>query len=108
MTTPPSIPVVLFTVADAMARHALPLPGRVTVTDRHGMELCLTTHAELFRWAEHLGLTVARGDSQRYDRDDTPKVLTSVAGTWHGIRVWLVCCEPTTTAPAAMVEAVAG
>ncbi|XTZ18224.1 hypothetical protein ACQSSU_13035 [Micromonospora echinospora] len=106
MTTSPSIPVVLFTAADAIARDGLPLPLAVNVSDRHGLELTIGTHVELYRWAEHMALTVKPWNSQRYDRDNTPEVLTNVYGCWRDFRVRLSCCEPIVTAPAALVEAV--
>lgn len=107
MTTSLSLPVVLFTVADAMARDGLPLPLSVEVSDRNGLEVTTGSHVELYRWADHMGLTVERWNSQPYDRREAPHVLTNVYGTWRGIRVRLNCCESTTAAPAALVEAVA-
>lgn len=107
MTTTPSIPVVLFTVADAMARGGLPLPVSVEVSDRIGLELDLATHAELRRWARFLRLPAEQWHSQPYSHDDVPKVLTNAYGTWRGFRVRLHCCEPTETAPAELVAAVA-
>ncbi|TDB78411.1 hypothetical protein [Micromonospora sp. KC721] len=107
MTTPPSIPVVLFTVADAMARHALPLPQKVEASDGYGLELRLATHAELRRWARYMRLPTEQWHSQPYRGDDVPMVLTNVYGTWRGIRVRLHCCEPTTDTPAEFLPEVA-
>ncbi|SCL30004.1 hypothetical protein GA0074692_2842 [Micromonospora pallida] len=107
MKTPPSIPVVLFTVADAMARNALPLPAKVEASPAYGLELNLATHTELRRWARHMRLPVDRWNSQPYQHDDVPKVLTNVHGDWRGIRVRLHCCEPTTDTPAEFLTAAA-
>lgn len=107
MKNPPSIPVVLFTVADAMARHNLPLPEKVEAAEAWGLELDLATHAELRRWARFMRLPVDRWHSQPYQRDDVPKVLTNVWGDWRGIRVRLHCCEPTIDTPAEFLPAVA-
>ncbi|GLY24827.1 hypothetical protein [Micromonospora sp. NBRC 101691] len=107
MKTSPSIPVVLFTVADAMGRNALPLPVKVEASDAYGLELDLATHTELRRWARYMRLPVEQWNSQPYERDDVPKVLTNVYGAWRGIRVRLHCCEPTTDTPAEFLSAVA-
>ncbi|MDG4818267.1 hypothetical protein O7628_22550 [Micromonospora sp. WMMD956] len=87
-------------MADAMARHALPLPKAVEVSDSFGLDLSLATHAELRRWAGFMRLPVEPFNSQPYTRDDVPKVLTNVYGHWRGIRVRLHCCEPTPDTPA--------
>jgi hypothetical protein len=105
-TDTPSMPVVLFTVADAMARGALPLPVSVEVSDRAGLELSFATHGELVPWAKRMRLTVEPWHSQPYDRGETRQVLTNVYGRWRGIRVRLHCCEPVTCAPADLVAAV--
>lgn len=107
MTTSPGIPVVLFTAADAIARDGLPLPLAVEVSDVHGLEVKLAAHVDLYRWAEHMGLSVKPWNSQLYDRDETPAVLTNAYDLWRGIRVRLHCCEPVATAPADLVRAVA-
>ncbi|MEV4762554.1 hypothetical protein AB0J89_07945 [Micromonospora chokoriensis] len=107
MKNPPSLPVVLFTVADAMARNALPLPAKVEASDAFGLELDFPTHADLRRWARFMRLPVDRWHSQPYQRDDVPKVLTNVHGDWRGVRVRLHCCEPTTDTPAEFLPAVA-
>lgn len=97
MTIPPSIPVILFAAADAMARHGLPLPKSAAASVRFGLELDIATHVELRRWAEHMGLPPKTWLSQPYNRGDVPETLTNIYGTWCGFKVRLSCCEPITT-----------
>jgi hypothetical protein len=90
----PTIPVVLFSTADVIAR-GLPDPARVEVTVRFGLTVDLGTHADLREWARRFGLAVQPWHSQPYVRDDGAVCqLTNVAGRWRGVPVHLHCCEP--------------
>lgn len=93
----PTIPVMLFATADAIAR-GLPEPLSVHISARFGLDVEVATHAELRVWTARLSQAVQPSDSQPFIRYDGALCeLTNVYGTWRGTRTNLHCCEPVDT-----------
>lgn len=90
----PSIAVVLFTIADLLARGGAPEPCSVMMSERFGLEVETATLVELRAWAARLGIDVHARYSQPYTRDGVPHILTNAYGAWRGTSVRLHCCEP--------------
>jgi hypothetical protein len=94
-TNVPSIPLILFTIADAIARSGLPEPISVEVeTER----LFISTHTrgDLDAWCDHFG--IGHGDwerhSQAHDRRGVPHTLSSAFGRWQDVRIKVQCLVP--------------
>src|SRR5262249_53990738 len=62
--TCPTVPLLLFTLADAIARGGLPDPLKVEVTAASRVDIETSTHADLDRWANCLGVPVEARFSQ--------------------------------------------
>lgn len=97
------VPVLLFTVADAIARRGMPEPKSVTVRHHDGIRLDLDLHtrADLLRWAKRCGIKQDAGNWHEWqaDRGGVPHAYTSAWGTWHGAKVALDADEPVAEKP---------
>lgn len=91
-----SIPLMLYTVADAIARVGLPEPDQVYVDPDNGICVRARTRADLDRWCDHIGIGYSEWDrrSQPFNGDGVPRTLTNAYGEWHGMRVNVNCCVP--------------
>jgi hypothetical protein len=101
----PSLPLILFAVADAFARGGMPEPADVRVDGNRSLTLDFAAdEAGARRWAEAMGIDP---DEPRYPRWRTqPYVsraeategqqftLINAYGEWQGIRVRLTALVP--------------
>lgn len=101
--TAASVPLILFAVADAIARGGMPEPKRVTVRENAGacLDVDLHTRADLLRWAKRCGIKQDAGwwHESQADQGGVPHAYTSAWGTWHGVRVNLGASEPVAEKP---------
>lgn len=106
----PSLPMILFTLADAFARGGMPEPAEVRVDADRGLVLGFAAdEAAARRWAVAIGLDL----TNRYEWSTQPFTagpgtpdegqqftLINGYGTWQGLRVRLSALVPVDEAAA--------
>lgn len=99
MRAAPSLPLILFAVADAIARGRMPEPKGVEYETGRGLTLHFDNEADAARWAKRVGIDPAdRADwhSQAYTSQHDGQQYTLINGysTWHGATAHIRVREP--------------
>lgn len=87
-----SMSVMLFAVAEAIARRGLPEPKAVDVSGQFGLSVVSHTVADQDRWAKALRFDHPKmGTPPRVytDKDGVRREHRTLFGTWHGAEVLL-------------------
>lgn len=98
----PSLPLILFAVADAIARGRMPEPEGLRYDTDSGLTFDFDNEADARRWAKRLGIDVATWSSQPYTGPAGSRIegqqftLINGYGTWHGATARIHVLEPVT------------
>lgn len=98
----PSLPLILFAVADAVARGRMPEPAGVEYETDRGLTLTFDNEKDALRWAKRFGIdptsSYASWRSQPYtsQQDGQHYTLINGYGTWHGATARIHVLEPVT------------
>lgn len=95
----PSLPIVLFAVADAIARRGLPDPERVEVRVLRGeirLDLHLATADDLREWAKHCGAQAERWirETPYETASGEPRTIVTTHGSFAGVYTCLTAVVP--------------
>jgi hypothetical protein len=94
----PSMPLILFALADTIARGGLPEPMGVEYDAGRGLELHFTNQTDARRWAEFVGIDHTDGYvwfAQEYrSNDGVENTLVNAYGRWHDADVRIHVQEP--------------
>lgn len=94
----PSMPLILFALADALARAGLPEPRGVEYEQGRGLELHFTNQTDARRWAEFFGIDHTDGyawHTQEYrGNDGVDNTLVNAYGRWHDAAARIHVLEP--------------
>jgi hypothetical protein len=95
----PSMALILFAVADALARGRMPEPGGVEYETGHGLTLHFDNEKDALRWAKRFGIDPTDSSnwrSQPYtsQHDGQHYTLINGYGTWHGATARIHVREP--------------
>lgn len=104
----PSLPLILFALADAIARGGMPEPDAVEVDNERGLSLKFSTEPPARRWAKRVGVDPTdprewREQPYTNSTDGQQSRLINGYGRWHGaparVNVLEPVTEPTAVAP---------
>ena len=96
----PSLPLILFAVADTVARGRMPEPASIEYETGSGLTLYFDNEKDGRRWAKRFGIDptdpYARWHSQPYtnQHDGRQYTLINGYGNWHGATARINVREP--------------